>query len=175
MLYQQGAPVPPKRSSPLLWILPLASLGLLLVVLAMAAFVRSCARSSEGGGVKAANEMPAYALKSIADHKLIEPGERLVLYYDTTVSADASESVILTTERLVYFKDSRTTAIPLRSIRDIRTHHDTFEGEVVEAQADSGELIKFAIAPLNGGASFISALDDGWKRKRAADAGSVSP
>lgn len=95
MLYQQGAPVPPKRSSPLFWILPLASLGLLLVVLAMAAFVRSCARSTEG--------------------------------------------------------------------------------DVVEAQADSGELIKFAIAPLNGGASFISALEIGWKRKRAAEAGSVAP
>ncbi|MEO6420483.1 MAG: hypothetical protein ABIP39_13790 [Polyangiaceae bacterium] len=175
MLYQQGAPLPPKRSSPLIWILPLASLGLLLVALAMAAFVRSCARSTEGGGVKAANEMPAYALKSVEDHKLIEAGERLVLYYDVTVGADASEAVILTTERLVYFKDPRTTAIPLASIREIRTHNETLEGDVVEAQADSGELIKFAIAPFNGGPSFISALDAGWKKKRAADAGSLAP
>jgi hypothetical protein len=170
-----SSPAPPKESSPLVWILPLASAGLILVVVLFASFVRFCSRSTEGGGVKGGNELPAYALKSIEDHKLIEAGEHLVLYYDETVSADASEAVLLTTERLVYFRDPRTTAMPLASIRDIRTHHESLEGDVIEAETDSGELLKFSIAPLNGGTTFISALDAGWKRKRASEAGSLRP
>jgi hypothetical protein len=114
--------------------------------------------SGPESGVKMANEMDPYALDYLAKHQILNSSERLVCYYDATVSMDGSESAIVTTERLIYHKDGRTTALALTDVTDIQHHYESLVGDVIVATSSSGESMKIEVAPLNGGETFLAAL-----------------
>ena len=78
------------------------------------------------GGVRLSNEMEQYALDYIAEQDLLNETENIIAYYDVTLSLNSSEAAILTTERLIYHKDGRTTAIGLQDIEDIQHRYDVF-------------------------------------------------
>jgi hypothetical protein len=159
-----------------IWLGPL--LGVLVVgcIVAMGLFVRVFSRASEATGVRGANEVPPSALERVEKRKLLAPGEKIVAYYDATVSGDGSEIAMVTTDRLVYFNTGRTTSLSLANIADVRHHSEPLIGDVIEVQSDSGEAMKVEIAPLNGGDFFLSSLETAWKKKRpAATSGAGAP
>ena len=159
-----GQPPAPKRS-PILWIL--LGIGALFFVIALIGVVTAaqCVANSPEGGVRMNNEMDRYALEYIEKHKLLEPSEQVVAYYDVTIALDGTEAAILTTERVLYHKQGRTTAIDLADIDDVQHRNEGLVGDVIEIKSKKGQRLKIEIAPMNQGESFVNALRDGWKRK----------
>lgn len=124
--------------------------------------------SQPGSGVKMTNEMDQYALDYLAKHQILNSTEKLICYYDVTLSMDGSEAAILTNGRLLYHKARRTTAMALTGIEDIQHHYESLIGDVIVARARSGETMKIEIAPLNGGPAFLNALMAAWKQAGGA-------
>jgi hypothetical protein len=165
-------PAVPSRRSILIPILIGCGVIALLVVAAIAVLIWA-ALSSPEGGVKMANEMQTYALDYLAKQRILNGTEQLVAYYDATLSMTGTEAAILTTERLMYHKDGRTTAIPLADIAEVQHRYETLTGDIIEVVASDGQRMKIEIAPLNGGESFVEALN--YTRKRATPARSPAP
>ena len=122
--------------------------------------------SGPESGVKMANEMDQYALDYLERHQLLTADEKLVCYYDVTLSMDGSEAAILTNQRLLYHKAGRTTAMLLAEVVDVKHHYESLIGDVIMARTASGEVMKIEIAPLNGGESFLDALNGAWQQAR---------
>jgi hypothetical protein len=112
------------------------------------------------GGVRYPNNMEQYALDYIEQHGVLLPGERIVAYYDVTLTLDATESAMLTDRRLVYHRAGNTTAIALADIVDVYVSDEPLIGDVLDVSARDGSLMHIEIAPLNGGAGFIRALEN---------------
>jgi hypothetical protein len=161
---------PPARSSVWIWLGPLVGVLVVGCFFAMLAFVRFCGRAADAGGVRVSNDIPAVALERLDKRKVLNPGEKVLAYYDATLGGTGSEVAIVTDERLVYLKDGRTTALALADIADVRHHSEPLVGDVIEAQADSGQAIKVEVPPLNDGDVFLSTLQTAWKKKRPAAA-----
>lgn len=123
--------------------------------------------STPEGGVKLGNEMDRYALEYIEKHNLLNHTEKLIAYYDETISMNGSEAAILTTERIIYHKDGRTTSIDLRDAVDVQHRYQSLIGDIIEVRSKLGERIKIEIPPLNDGESFYNALMDVWRAPRA--------
>jgi hypothetical protein len=148
------------------WLGPLLGVLVIVCILAMVSFVRFVSRSSEASGVRVSNDVPASALERLQKRKLLQPGERLLAYYDATISGDGSELAMVTSERLVYYVDRRTTALALAEIADISHRTQPLVGDVIDATSDSGEAIHVEIAPMNDGPLFLSTLQAAWRTKR---------
>ena len=114
--------------------------------------------SGPESGVKMNNEMDEYALEYMEEHGLLNEGEEIVAYYDVTMSMDSTEAAILTTERVIYHKNGRTTSIDLDDVVDVQHRYESITGDVIEVRSKSGTQIKIEIAPLNMGESFYNAL-----------------
>src|SRR3954466_16300161 len=93
-------------------------LGLLALAL-LAAGIVWLIRTPESG-VKMANEMDAYALEYLDKHKILNRGEKLLAYYDATISMNGTEAAILTDERVIAHKNGRDVSIPLRPVPEVR-------------------------------------------------------
>jgi hypothetical protein len=137
--------------------------------------VRFCGHAADAAGVRVSNEIPASAFERLAQKNLLLAGEKVIAYYDATISGDGSEVAMVTSERLVYFKNGRTTAFPLGDITDVRHHSETLTGDVIEAESQSGEAMKIEIANGNDGPVFLAKLEAGWKKKRPPAAPAESP
>ncbi|MGH9803722.1 MAG: hypothetical protein ACRD4D_01020 [Candidatus Acidiferrales bacterium] len=133
-----------------------------LIVLAVVGFVVWVLTLPEGG-VKLANEMDEYAHRHLEEHKILNSTEKLIAYYDVTVSMTGDESAILTNERVLYHKQGRTTALSLAEVTDVQHHYETLIGDVIVVQGATGESMKIEIAPMNGGETFLNALQKAWK------------
>ncbi len=114
--------------------------------------------------------MDTYAIKYLADHGILEPGENVVAYYDVTLGMKGTEAAILTDRRLIYHKDGRNTAFKLAEISEVRPGEGALGGVALEIESRSGELMKIEIAPLNNGETFQSALLKRWEQAKAAPA-----
>jgi len=114
-------------------------------------------------GVKMANEMDSYALEHLEKHQVLNRTERLIAYYDATLSMTGEESAIVTNERVLYHKQGRTTAIPLTEVADVQHHYESMIGDVFMVQGKAGDSIKIEIPPYNGGETFKTALMNAWR------------
>jgi hypothetical protein len=130
------------------------------------------------GGVRYANNPEQYALDYIAAHNLLEPGERMVAYYDGTVSLDATELAILTDRRVIYAVGGVPTAIALSDIRDVTAVDEGPIGTAINVYG-SGSIISIEVAPMNGAEGFHTAIVNAWHGAApsvaAADAGASTP
>jgi len=124
------------------------------------------------GGVKLGNEMDRYALDYIAEHQLLEPGEKVLAYYDVTISMNGEEAAILTPTRVLYHNHRETTSIDLADIVDIRHRKEPLIGDILEIHATAGRSMKIEIAPLNQGESFKNVLMGAWRGATEPEAGS---
>jgi hypothetical protein len=122
--------------------------------------------STPESGVKLANEMDAYALEYLDEHRILEPGEELLAYFDATIRMDGSEAAILTSERVIYHKARNTIAIRLEDVRDVQHRYEGFIGDVFEVYSGSGRTMKIEIPPLNQGETFKNVLMTAWQRVR---------
>ena len=107
-------------------------------------------------GVKMANEMPNYATEYINKNNILHKDEKIICYYDVTLSFDASESAILTNKRVVYHKNKTNFSIEYGDIDKIKYLEDF--SDVIVVMDKEGGSIKIEIAPLNGGRIFYDVL-----------------
>jgi hypothetical protein len=122
--------------------------------------------SGAEGGVRLSNEMEDYAAEYLEEHQILNSSESLIAYYDVTISLDGTEAAILTTERLVYHKSGRSTAIPISDITDIRHRKDSLIGDIIEIDSRSGMPMKIEISLFNQGETFLNALRDVWEKSQ---------
>lgn len=125
------------------------------------------------GGVRYSNNAEQYAVDYMTAHGLLETDERLVAYYDVTLSLDATELAILTDRRVIYSAPGGVEAIALTDIMDVTA---TDQGAVGTLIAVHGPLSVMAIvvAPLNGADGFHDAILRAWHvavPSHAVDAG----
>jgi len=118
------------------------------------------------GGVRLGNEMEPYALEYLREHRVLDPEEDVLAYYDVTVSLKGTEAAILTSDRMIYHKSDQTMSIPIREIEDVRHRYETLIGDVIEIQAASGQTMKVEIAPMNQGKTFKNVLMTAWEKSR---------
>lgn len=135
-------------------------MGILFVILI--AVCAGLVMSTPESGVKLPYEMDQYATDFLAEHKLLEEGEELVAYYDETLSMDGTESVILTSRRIIRHSQGNTVSIPYTEIEKIQDQHNGPLGVEFTVRSKSGTSIHVEIAPLNGGDMFRSELDNRW-------------
>jgi hypothetical protein len=124
----------------------------------------------EKGGVKTANEIRPYAREYLAKHKVLNSTEKLMCYYDATITSDGTEAAMVTTERVVYHNAGHTTAIELTDIADVKHRDEGIIGDVMTVTSTSGEIMKITVAPLNDGATFLEVLKSQWKRAQTEKA-----
>jgi hypothetical protein len=161
-------PPPPQRRSIWVWLGPLLAAVGIGGIVGMVALARFCGRAAEAGGVRVSNDIPVSALNRLEQKKMLASGEKVLAYYDVTLSGDGSELAMVTSDRLVYLKEGRTTALGLADIADVKHHEESLIGEVIDATGDSGEVIHIEVAPMNDGPLFTSTLESAWKKKRHA-------
>ena len=110
-------------------------------------------------GVKLYNEMPSYALEYIDENKILDTKEKVLAYYDVTLSFDSSEATILTNKRVIYHKNNKNQSIKYTDIDDIEHRDEGFpNGDIILVKSVKGEIMKIGIAPLNDGKVFLDVL-----------------
>ncbi len=122
--------------------------------------------SGHEGGVRLSNDMEDYATQYLEEHELLNSSESLIAYYDVTLSLDGTEAAILTTERVIYQKSGRSTAIALSDITDIRHREESLIGDVIEIDSRSGIPMKIEISLFNQGETFLNALRNAWEKSK---------
>jgi hypothetical protein len=122
----------------------------------------------EKGGVKTANEIQPYAREYLAKHRILNSTEKLVCYYDATITTDGTEAAMVTTERVIYHNAGHTTALRLTEVSDVTHRDEGVMGDIITVTSDSGEIMKITVAPLNDGPTFLKVLQTQWKRARDA-------
>ena len=111
------------------------------------------------GGVRAANNMEKYALDYIKENQLVEEDEKILAYYDYTVTLDGTEAAILTSSRLIYHNsETNTSYVNLEDITDIKHRKESLIGDIIEVTAADGEVWVIEIAPYNQGETFLKIL-----------------
>ena len=158
--YQQmpyGGQPEPKKSKTLMIVLIILGSCLGLTVCCCGGCLFWASTLPEGG-VQTANTMETYATDYLADNKLINTDETLVVYYDVTMSGTSEECYILTDQRLIHHTAQGDTIILLSDITDIR-HREEF-GDLITVQGAGNQYISLEIPPLNDGPLFLSALEN---------------
>ena len=132
--------------------------SLLASLLICLLFLSGCDNWDESG-VKLYNEMPSYALKYIEENKILDAKEKLLAYYDVTLSNDSSEATILTNKRVIYHKNNKNLNIKYTDIDEIEHRDEGFpNGDIILIKSVKGEIMKIEIAPLNDGKVFLDVL-----------------
>ena len=127
-----------------------------IVTVFLAILFFSCA---DVGGVRLSNNLEKYALDYIQENALLNEGEKIVAYYDYTISLDGTEAVILTNSRLIYHnKETFDTAVSLDAITEVQHRKESLTGDIIEVYANDGSVLLIEIAPLNGGETFLKLL-----------------
>lgn len=170
-----GVPSPPKPNRTALY-LGLAGAALVCFCGLPMAFVAWSASLPEAG-VLAGNQVDAKTKALIAKRAPLEPGEEILNFYDTTIGVDGSECVLLTTRRLVYWTRDDVSQLAVDEITDLTHQEVPLEGDVITAMDERGRQLKFEIAPLNDGPTFLRALErvTGLKANAGARRGSRGP
>ncbi len=117
-------------------------------------------------GVKLGHEMDEYAVKYVEDNQLLEPGEKVLAYYDETIGMDGTEAAILTDRRLMHHTKGNTASLRLAEIVDITHRKEGLTGDIIEAEDRSGVILKIEIAPLNQGETFKNAAMSAWRKAK---------
>jgi hypothetical protein len=118
------------------------------------------------GGVRLTNDMESYATEYLDENEILNSSEELIAYYDATISLDGTEAAILTTERVIYHMNGKSSAIELSDITDIRHREEGLIGDIIEIDTRSGIPMKIEISLFNGGETFLNALRTAWKRSQ---------
>jgi hypothetical protein len=160
---QPLAPTPSRARSPWPWLGPMLAVFAIVTFVAFGAVWRIFT-TPDNDGVRLGNQLSRVTLADLDQKALVQPNETILAYYEVAASGDRSELTFVTSERLVYFKDGRTTAMRLADITDVKHHEESLIGDVIEARANDGQLIRIEVAPFNDGPVFLSVLEDARSR-----------
>ena len=91
-----------------------------VVGLAVVIFVRGFLFNFDEGGVRLEGQMEAYAEEYLDQNSLLKPGEKILAYYDYTVTLDGTEAGVLPDQRVFYYYNgSISQEIRLKNITKI--------------------------------------------------------
>lgn len=111
------------------------------------------------GGVRTTNNMEKYSLEYIKENHPLVTGEKILAYYDYTISLDGTESVLITDSRLIYHnQETLTTSFNITDIVEVQHRKESLIGDIIEVSHKSGEMMMIEIAPLNQGETFLKVL-----------------
>ncbi|GAA3521928.1 hypothetical protein GCM10022393_40500 [Aquimarina addita] len=128
-------------------------------LMSLICFVLVCSCNMREGGVRVMNNMEEYAIKYMNTNQLLNTEEKVLAYYDYTISLDGTEAAILTDSRLIYHnKETTTSFIAIKDITDIQHRKETLIGDIIEVTDHNGDLFVVEIAPLNQGETFLRVL-----------------
>ena len=113
----------------------------------------------ERQGVKAYNNIDEISLSHIQKAGMLDDGESALVYYDTTLSLDGSESYLLTDKRVLHQKSGKINAMKLSKIQDIKHETLSLEGDRITVSDGKTKLI-MTIAHMNDGDVFLKELRD---------------
>ena len=158
------APPPQRRGIPVwVWILGAALLFGLTTCGGLVAFCVH-AQNHPGGVVMGTQATKADRVK-LREKKALTERETLVAFYDATMSQDFSEVYVVTTERVAVAKAGEVSALDLKDLTTIDHRDEGALGDIIDVATAKGERLHIEIAPLNGGVSFLNALEDETKKK----------
>ena len=106
------------------------------------------------GGVLTNNQIPESVFNFMDEENILDD-EYIIAYYDVTISLDNSESAILTNQNIIYYKNGRTSKIPLNKIKSI--DYDGFLFYIYVTPIN-GPMMTIEIAVWNGGDKFLNLL-----------------
>ena len=110
------------------------------------------------GGVLLYNQLPESVI-TFVDEKKILGDEKIIAYYDITITLNNSESAILTDKNIIYYKYGRIDKIPLSDIESI-SEEEVCLGECIIIKSLDNSVMSIEIAPLNGGDLFLRLLKE---------------
>lgn len=158
---------PPARTPAAVWVLLSVALMLVLGTCGgAAAAVAVLGSSDERGGVILGAQVPRATEASLWTQGVLGADEVLVAYYDATVSLDGSDVALITSERVLTARGGEIASLRLADVNAVEHRKEPLVGDVVEVVADGARRLRIEVAPFNGGASFVSALEDAWRRRR---------
>jgi len=152
-----GSPPPRSNTVRNLFIAILVVMGLCVFGTAATCVALMPSGDAEGG-VRMANQMEPYALDYVRQNGLLNKTKKIVCYYDASIDWDATESAILTNERLIYDRPGLTSTMLLGDITRIDSRDDGVMGHIIDVQSHSGDRLRIEIALFNDGESFDQAL-----------------
>jgi hypothetical protein len=127
-------------------------------VLSVLLILTSCTFLDKEGTVRVGSNMEAYALEYLENHEILYPDEKILAYYDYTISLDGTTAAILTDTRLIYHnQETTTTYFFLDEITKIDHYEKSIEGLFIEAWKGD-ELMMIEIAYWQGGDIFLNVL-----------------
>ena len=110
------------------------------------------------GGVLLYNQLPESVI-TFVDEKKILGDEKIIAYYDITITLNNSESAILTDKNIIYYKYGRIDKIPLSAIESI-SEEEVCLGKCIIIKSLDNSVMSIEIAPLNGGDLFLRLLKE---------------
>lgn len=137
---------------------------LALVVALVAAL--ACGGLDRDGGVRLPNQMDPVDWGYVNHRNLLGPNEKLLAFYDETVSLDGTVLAIVTDQRVISYNQGNVTAFDLADIRTVERLASFGDDFLITAH--TGETMLIGIAPLNGADQFERVLNDAWDRAKAA-------
>ena len=127
-------------------------------VLSALLILNSCTWLDKEGTVRVGSNMEAYALEYLENHEILYSEEKILAYYDYTISLDGTTSAILTETRLIYHnQETRTTYFSLDEITKIDHYTKSVEGLFIEVWKGD-ELMMIEISHWQDGDIFLNIL-----------------
>tara|TARA_B100000795_G_scaffold252256_1_gene221686 strand:+ start:35 stop:454 length:420 start_codon:yes stop_codon:yes gene_type:complete len=128
----------------------------LTLVLSSLLILTSCL--DKEGTVRVGSNMEAYALEYLENHEVLYQDEKILAYYDYTISLDGTTAAILTETRLIYHNQETVTSyLLLDEITQIDHYEKSIEGLIIEVWKGD-ELMVIEIAHWQNGDRFLNLL-----------------
>ena len=114
---------------------------------ALAAFVTLAFGSGDADeqGVKTGSDMTPNQHACVADAGFLEPGEKVITYYDATISLDCSELSIITDRRVIHHVSGNTSSVRLEDVESLDIRDEGMIGDVVDVRAKDGTRVHLNI------------------------------
>ncbi|WP_124726892.1 hypothetical protein [Staphylospora marina] len=123
---------------------------------------------TESSGIRMENELDREAVAFLERRKLLEPGERLITYYDRW--SNRSRVSILTDRRLIWWVEDRMLELPLSSVTEVKRYkRENRDGEidVFVLVARDGRRMKVEMEEGHGADVFERELNDAIHAKES--------
>ncbi len=132
------------------------------VTLVMFLFLVWLGSLPESGAVPGGQMRPE-SVEHLRSLGLVEEGERVIYYYDYSMTMDDSEACFFSDRQVVYHREGVVNAIPWDEVEGVDAWEDF--GQVIEVQSTRGDYLRCEIAAMNDGEAFYRALSEQLERQ----------
>jgi len=125
--------------------------------------MRSTGKNDSPQGVVIGIAIPEKAVAALRTAKVINPEERVLAYWDSTLSLDQSELGLVTNEAIIQRQDGRVDRVPYADVVSARFAEDAPLTQSLTVVAKDAHSMRIEIAVLNSGDAFCDAFEGAWK------------